>query len=263
MAGMSAQRTGAGDPHAPCRNPSSRGQADHLPEGSSVVKHVEKWAKVRGDGLAYRFLDFSVERDGVARDLLWAEFSARNKAVGARLQVAEPGDRIAILCPQNRVPDRVLPERCTAARSPSLLFDPSEPGRIGWLRRARRLPPGGHPHPPRPPPRACASSSAADPPISAPRHRGRRHHPGRGRRNLGHCPTSPTPTWPTCSTPRDHPDPHGVRSRTAAWPPTSCITESPGGRGGRPRCHLAAVLPRHGPGHPRCWHRCSATTPPS
>ena len=64
--------------------------------------HVEKWAKVRGDQLAYRFLDFSTERDGVAHDLNWAEFSARNKAVAARLQqVTQPGDRVAILCPQN------------------------------------------------------------------------------------------------------------------------------------------------------------------
>ena len=37
-----------------------------FPDNGSVVKHVEKWAKVRGDKLAYRFLDFSVERDGVA-----------------------------------------------------------------------------------------------------------------------------------------------------------------------------------------------------
>ncbi len=46
-----------------------------FPDNGSVVKHVEKWAKVRGDKLAYRFLDFSVERDGVVRELNWAEFS--------------------------------------------------------------------------------------------------------------------------------------------------------------------------------------------
>ena len=43
-----------------------------FPDNGSVVRHVEKWAKVRGDKLAYRFLDFSTERDGVARELNWA-----------------------------------------------------------------------------------------------------------------------------------------------------------------------------------------------
>ncbi|MDT7737288.1 MAG: fatty acid CoA ligase FadD32, partial [Mycobacterium sp.] len=72
-----------------------------FPENTDLVRHVEKWAKVRGDQLAYRFLDFSTERDGVAKDISWAEFGARNRAVGARLQqVTEPGDRVAILCPQ-------------------------------------------------------------------------------------------------------------------------------------------------------------------
>ena len=45
-----------------------------FPDNGSVVRHVEKWAKVRGDKLAYRFLDFSVERDGVERELNWADF---------------------------------------------------------------------------------------------------------------------------------------------------------------------------------------------
>lgn len=73
-----------------------------FPANTNLVRHVEKWAKVRGDKLAYRFLDFSTERDGVARDILWSDFSARNRAVGARLQqVTQPGDRVAILCPQN------------------------------------------------------------------------------------------------------------------------------------------------------------------
>ena len=29
-----------------------------FPDNGSVVKHVEKWAKVRGDKVAYRFLDY-------------------------------------------------------------------------------------------------------------------------------------------------------------------------------------------------------------
>jgi fatty acid CoA ligase FadD32 len=95
---------------------------------------VEKWAKVRGDGLAYRFLDFSTERDGVARDLTWAEFSARNRAVGARLQqVTQPGDRVAILCPQNLEYLIAFFGTLYGGRIAVPLFDPSEPGHVGRL----------------------------------------------------------------------------------------------------------------------------------
>ncbi len=57
-----------------------------FPDNGSLVKHVERWARVRGDKVAYRFVDFSTERDGVVRDLSWAVFGKRNKAVAARLQ---------------------------------------------------------------------------------------------------------------------------------------------------------------------------------
>ncbi|BBY26538.1 long-chain-fatty-acid--AMP ligase FadD32 [Mycolicibacterium sediminis] len=105
-----------------------------FPDNGSLVKHVEKWAKVRGDKLAYRFLDFSTERDGVARDLHWAEFSVRNKAVGARLQqVTQPGDRVAILCPQNLDYIVAFFGALYSGRVAVPLFDPSEPGHVGRL----------------------------------------------------------------------------------------------------------------------------------
>jgi fatty acid CoA ligase FadD32 len=95
---------------------------------------VEKWAKVRGDQLAYRFLDFSTERDGVAKDISWAEFGARNRAVGARLQqVTEPGDRVAILCPQSLDYLVAFFGTLYAARIAVPLFDPAEPGHVGRL----------------------------------------------------------------------------------------------------------------------------------
>ena len=50
-----------------------------FPDNGSLVKHVERWARVRGDKVAYRFVDFSTERDGVVRDLSWAVFGTRNK----------------------------------------------------------------------------------------------------------------------------------------------------------------------------------------
>jgi fatty acid CoA ligase FadD32 len=105
-----------------------------FPENTNLVRHVEKWAKVRGDRLAYRFLDFSTERDGIARDISWADFSARNRALGARLQqVTQPGDRIAVLCPQNLDYLVALFGALYAGRIAVPLFDPAEPGHVGRL----------------------------------------------------------------------------------------------------------------------------------
>ncbi len=105
-----------------------------FPDNGNLVRHVEKWAKVRGDKLAYRFLDFSTERDGVARDIYWADFSARNRAVAARLQqVTQPGDRVAILCPQNLDYLVALFGALYSGRIAVPLFDPAEPGHVGRL----------------------------------------------------------------------------------------------------------------------------------
>jgi fatty acid CoA ligase FadD32 len=105
-----------------------------FPDNTDLVRHVEKWAKVRGDQLAYRFLDFSTERDGVARDISWSEFGARNRAVGARLQqVTKPGDRVAILCPQNLDYLSAFFGTLYAGRIAVPLFDPAEPGHVGRL----------------------------------------------------------------------------------------------------------------------------------
>lgn len=105
-----------------------------FPDNASIVQHVERWAKVRGDKLAYRFLDYSTERDGVAWDLTWAQFSARNKAVAARLQqVTAVGDRVAILCPQNLEYLVAFYGALYAGRIAVPLFDPSEPGHVGRL----------------------------------------------------------------------------------------------------------------------------------
>ena len=105
-----------------------------FPDNTNLVKHVEKWAKVRGSKLAYRFIDYSTERDGVYRDIVWSDFSTRNRAVGARLQqVTQPGDRIAILCPQNLNYLIAFFGALYAGRIAVPLFDPAEPGHIGRL----------------------------------------------------------------------------------------------------------------------------------
>lgn len=118
----------------PFHNPFIKDGQIKFPDGASIVGHVERWAKVRGDKLAYRFLDFSTERDGVARDLTWSQFSARNKAVAARLQqVTQPGDRVAILCPQNLDYLVAFFGALYGGRIAVPLFDPSEPGHVGRL----------------------------------------------------------------------------------------------------------------------------------
>jgi len=118
----------------PFHNPFIKDGRITFPEGASLVKHVERWAKVRGDKLAYRFLDFSTERDGVAHDLRWADFSVRNRAVAARLQqVTQPGDRVAILCPQNLEYLIAFFGTLYSGRIAVPLFDPSEPGHVGRL----------------------------------------------------------------------------------------------------------------------------------
>lgn len=118
----------------PFHNPFIKDGLIKFPDNGSLVRHVERWAKVRGDKLAYRFLDYSTERDGVARDLNWNDFGARNRAVGARLQqVTQPGDRVAILCPQNL--DYLIAFFGTlySGRIAVPLFDPNEPGHVGRL----------------------------------------------------------------------------------------------------------------------------------
>ena len=105
-----------------------------FPDNGSLVNRVDRWAKVRGDKLAYRFVDFSTERDGVERDLSWAAFGARNRAIGARLQqVTQPGDRVAILCPQSLDYLTAFFGTLYSGRIAVPLFDPSEPGRRRWV----------------------------------------------------------------------------------------------------------------------------------
>lgn len=118
----------------PFHNPFIKDGLIKFPDNGNLVRHVERWAKVRGDKLAYRFIDFSTERDGVERDLTWADFGGRNRAVGARLQqVTQPGDRVAILCPQNLDYLVAFFGTLYSGRIAVPLFDPNEPGHVGRL----------------------------------------------------------------------------------------------------------------------------------
>ncbi|MGC0366905.1 fatty acid CoA ligase FadD32 [Rhodococcus sp. 27YEA15] len=100
-----------------------------LQEGFTLVDYVEQHSRVNADELAYRYIDYSRERDGEALELTWDQFGVRLRAVAARLQqVTQRGDRVAILAPQGL--DYVI-SFFAAIHAGSIavpLFDPDEPG---------------------------------------------------------------------------------------------------------------------------------------
>nr|MCH9728981.1 AMP-binding protein [Actinomycetes bacterium] len=69
-----------------------------IPAGMALTSFLGRNAAALGDVPAYRYLDF--DRDCTV-ELTWAQLGTRLRAVGARLQqVADAGDRVAILAPQ-------------------------------------------------------------------------------------------------------------------------------------------------------------------
>ena len=204
-----------------------------FPDNTDLVRHVEKWAKVRGDQLAYRFLDFSTERDGVAKDISWSEFGARNRAVGARLQqVTQPGDRVAILCPQSLDYLTAFFGTLYAGRIAVPLFDPAEPGHVGRLHAVlddcspvgdpdhQRLRRGG----PQVLPQPAGQGAAA-------RHR-RRRGPQRGRQHLGAHPGRPRDRRLSAVHLRIHPHSDGRRDHAPEPADELCPGDPrPGGPG--------------------------------
>ena len=77
-----------------------------IPDRTTLVDFVEANVSAAHqdpaqDGLVYRYIDYSKTRDGDVHELRWSCFGDRLHAIAARLQqVAEPGDRVAILAPQ-------------------------------------------------------------------------------------------------------------------------------------------------------------------
>ncbi|WP_067825798.1 long-chain-fatty-acid--AMP ligase FadD32 [Nocardia inohanensis] len=106
-----------------------------IPEGSTLVDYVEKHTHGNdADDLAYRYIDYSRERDGEYQDLTWSQFGTRLRAVAARLQqVTKRGDRVAILAPQGL--DYVISffAAIYAGTIAVPLFDPDEPGHTDRL----------------------------------------------------------------------------------------------------------------------------------
>ncbi|WP_027501977.1 long-chain-fatty-acid--AMP ligase FadD32 [Rhodococcus sp. UNC363MFTsu5.1] len=100
-----------------------------LMPGSTLVDYVEQHTRENADELAYRYIDYSRERDGEVHELTWIQFGVRLRAVAARLQqVTKPGDRVAVLAPQGL--DYVISffAAMHAGTIAVPLFDPDEPG---------------------------------------------------------------------------------------------------------------------------------------
>lgn len=103
-------------------------------EDATLVDYVEQNVRTEADTLAYRFIDYSRERDGEPQDLTWAQFGKRLRAVAARLQqVTQPGDRVAILAPQSLEYVIGFFASLYASNVAVPLFSPDEPGHTDRL----------------------------------------------------------------------------------------------------------------------------------
>lgn len=105
-----------------------------IPDDRTLVDHVEKHTRNDANTLAYRYIDYSREREGEVHELTWREFGVRSRAVAARLQqVTKPGDRVAVLAPQGL--DYVISffAAIYAGNISVPLFDPDEPGHTDRL----------------------------------------------------------------------------------------------------------------------------------
>ncbi|MFI9504385.1 long-chain-fatty-acid--AMP ligase FadD32 [Nocardia sp. NPDC052566] len=100
-----------------------------IPADRTMCDFVDKHVAENGDDLAYRYIDYSRERDGEYLDLTWRQFGVRLRAVAARLQqVTQPGDRVAILAPQGLDYVVSMFAAVYAGNIAVPLFDPDEAG---------------------------------------------------------------------------------------------------------------------------------------
>ncbi|WP_308188739.1 long-chain-fatty-acid--AMP ligase FadD32 [Nocardia spumae] len=102
--------------------------------GATLIDFVDKHSAANGDELAYRYIDYSREREGEYHELTWRQFGARLRAVAARLQqVTSPRDRVAVLAPQGLDYVVALFAAVYAGNIAVPLFDPDEPGHTDRL----------------------------------------------------------------------------------------------------------------------------------
>jgi acyl-CoA synthetase (AMP-forming)/AMP-acid ligase II len=72
-----------------------------IPDGVTLTAFFDDNQAAFGELPSYRFIDYAKEQDGRVVELTWNGLLTRVRAIGARLQqVAQPGDRVAVLAPQ-------------------------------------------------------------------------------------------------------------------------------------------------------------------
>nr|WP_308212179.1 MULTISPECIES: long-chain-fatty-acid--AMP ligase FadD32 [Nocardia] len=105
-----------------------------IPDDSTWIDFVDRHSTTNGDELAYRYIDYSRERDGEYHELTWRQFGVRLRAVAARLQqVTSPRDRVAILAPQGLDYVVSIFAAVYAGNIAVPLFDPEELGHTDRL----------------------------------------------------------------------------------------------------------------------------------
>ena len=209
--------------------PSSRTGRSRSPRAAAWSNMSRSWAKVRGDKLAYRFLDFSTERDGVARELpgrsLQVPATRRDRRLAAAGHRARRPRRDPVPA-EPRVPDCVLRHAvCRPHRGAAVRPVRARPRRP-VARRARRLPSVGHPdhHRRR---RGVRKFFRSRPANERPRVIAVDAVPDEVAAHLGAPGEVDETTSPTCSTPGVHPHPDRCGITTSTWPPTSCRSSRP------------------------------------
>lgn len=72
-----------------------------VPADLTLTSFLANHAVMEEQRAAYRFIDYSHDRDGSTEELSWRSLETAVSAVAARLrQITSPGDRVAILAPQ-------------------------------------------------------------------------------------------------------------------------------------------------------------------
>ncbi|HKP42956.1 fatty acyl-AMP ligase [Mycobacterium sp.] len=72
-----------------------------LPPGVTLISLIDRNIANVGDTVAYRYLDFTRSDAGQPSEITWTQLGIRLRAIGARIQqVADRGDRVAVLAPQ-------------------------------------------------------------------------------------------------------------------------------------------------------------------
>lgn len=106
----------------------------YVDDEANIVECIERNSKYSAEQLAYRYIDYSKDREGVNHDLNWQQMGVRVRAIAARLQqVAKKGDRVAILAPNGLEYIESFYASIYAGCIAVPLFDPNEPGHTDRL----------------------------------------------------------------------------------------------------------------------------------